>query len=125
MAGIVGHEPNAALAADSKLSMLAMVGKPQMKAAPFDGEAYADSLPGIREELDFWDPTGLFEGRRHGREDQVLPGRRVEARTPRHACGSWYGRRRELPPLFGGDIDVSAYLAFQQTPLQTFWPAIP
>ena len=28
-------------------------------------------------------------------------------------------------PLFGGDIDVSAYLAFQQTPLQTFWPAIP
>merc|ERR1711904_656024 len=23
-------------------------------------------------------------------------------------------------PLFGGDIDVPAYLAFQQTPLQTF-----
>jgi hypothetical protein len=27
-------------------------------------------------------------------------------------------------PLFGGDIDVPAYLAFQQTPLQTFWPAV-
>merc|ERR1719359_2066243 len=27
-------------------------------------------------------------------------------------------------PLFGGDIDVPAYLAFQETPLQTFWPAV-
>merc|ERR1719185_42262 len=27
-------------------------------------------------------------------------------------------------PLFGGDIDVPAYLAFQQTPLETFWPAV-
>merc|ERR1712199_95679 len=24
----------------------------------------------------------------------------------------------------GGDIDVPAYLAFQQTPLQSFWPAV-
>jgi hypothetical protein len=27
-------------------------------------------------------------------------------------------------PLFGGNIDVPSYLAFQQTPLQTFWPAV-
>merc|ERR1719486_1211522 len=27
-------------------------------------------------------------------------------------------------PLFGGDIDVPAIFAFQQTPLQTFWPAV-
>jgi len=27
-------------------------------------------------------------------------------------------------PLFGGDIDVPAYVAFQQTPLQNFWPAV-
>merc|ERR1719353_1114400 len=27
-------------------------------------------------------------------------------------------------PLFGGDIDVPAYLAFQQTPLETFWPIV-
>jgi len=25
-------------------------------------------------------------------------------------------------PLFGGNIDVPSYIAFQQTPLQTFWP---
>merc|ERR1711977_774521 len=29
-----------------------------------------------------------------------------------------------LHPLFGGDIDAPAYLAFQQTPLETFWPAV-
>jgi len=27
-------------------------------------------------------------------------------------------------PLFGGDIDVPAYIAFQQTPLQVFWPVV-
>lgn len=26
-------------------------------------------------------------------------------------------------PLFGGNIDVPSYIAFQETPLQTFWPA--
>lgn len=27
-------------------------------------------------------------------------------------------------PLFGGSIDVPSYIAFQETPLQTFWPAV-
>merc|ERR1712193_224346 len=27
-------------------------------------------------------------------------------------------------PLFGGNVDVPSYLAFQETPLQTFWPAV-
>merc|ERR1711918_307090 len=27
-------------------------------------------------------------------------------------------------PLFGGQIDVPSYIAFQQTPLQTFWPVV-
>ena len=27
-------------------------------------------------------------------------------------------------PLFGGDIDVPSYVAFQATPLQQFWPAV-
>jgi len=27
-------------------------------------------------------------------------------------------------PLFGGNIDVPAIYAFQQTPLQTFWVAV-
>merc|ERR1712134_173046 len=27
-------------------------------------------------------------------------------------------------PLFGGNIDVPSYIAFQETPLQSFWPAV-
>ena len=27
-------------------------------------------------------------------------------------------------PLFGGEIDVPSYIAFQETPLQTFWPVV-
>merc|ERR1719235_1095879 len=27
-------------------------------------------------------------------------------------------------PLFGGNIDVPSYVAFQETPLQAFWPAV-
>merc|ERR1712185_184247 len=30
----------------------------------------------------------------------------------------------QFHPLFGGDIDVPAAFAFQQTPLQNFWPAV-
>merc|ERR1711936_1461345 len=30
----------------------------------------------------------------------------------------------QFHPLFGGNIDVPSYLAFQQTPLETFWPAV-
>lgn len=30
----------------------------------------------------------------------------------------------QFHPLFGGDIDVPSYIAFQETPLQTFWPAV-
>ena len=30
----------------------------------------------------------------------------------------------QFHPLFGGAIDVPSYIAFQQTPLQTFWPLV-
>mmetsp|Transcript_18836 Transcript_18836/g.31498 ORF Transcript_18836/g.31498 Transcript_18836/m.31498 type:complete len:140 (+) Transcript_18836:280-699(+) len=30
----------------------------------------------------------------------------------------------QFHPLFGGDVDVPSYIAFQETPLQTFWPVV-
>ena len=30
----------------------------------------------------------------------------------------------QFHPLWGGAIDVPSYIAFQETPLQTFWPAV-
>jgi hypothetical protein len=119
------HELNAALAADSKVSMLAMMGKPQTEGAEFDGEAYAKTLPGIRENLDFWDPMG-FCSKAGVTEGKIKFYREVELKHGRvgmlAALGLVVGENYH--PLFGGDIDVPAYLAFQQTPLQTFWPAV-
>merc|ERR1719224_298669 len=30
----------------------------------------------------------------------------------------------QFHPLWGGNIDTPSFIAFQQTPLQTFWPAV-
>ena len=31
---------------------------------------------------------------------------------------------QQFHPLFGGEVDVPSYIAFQETPLQTFWPFV-
>jgi light-harvesting complex I chlorophyll a/b binding protein 4 len=30
----------------------------------------------------------------------------------------------QFHPLWGGSVDVPSYIAYQQTPLQTFWPIV-
>merc|ERR1711903_386784 len=30
----------------------------------------------------------------------------------------------QFHPLFGGNVDLPSYIAFQSTPLETFWPAV-
>ena len=35
-----------------------------------------------------------------------------------------YPIAEQFHPLFGGNIDVPSYVAYQQTPLQTFWPVV-
>merc|ERR1719460_1365904 len=49
--------------------------------------------------------------------------------TDRPCSGTWrkclcFPLAEKFHPLFGGDIDAPSYIAFQQTPLQTFWPAV-
>merc|ERR1719352_1502395 len=101
--------------------MLAVGG--QEKA--FDGEAYAKEMPGVLAPMGFFDPMGFCSA------DDVTKGRikfyrEVELKHGRlgmlAALGFVVGEN--FHPLFGGDIDVPSYLAFQQTPLQTFWPAV-
>jgi len=112
------------LASHEKLFMLSVMGKKSGKEA-FDGEAFAQTLPGALPPLGFWDPLGFCSA------DDVTEGkirfyREVELKHGRvgmlAALGFLVGEN--FHPLFGGDIDVPAYLAFQQTPLQTFWPAV-
>merc|ERR1719258_421827 len=91
----------------------------------FDGEAYTKTLPGIRDYAAYWDPLG-FCSKPGITEGKIKFYREVELKHGRvgmlAALGMVVGE--SYHPLFGGDIDVPAYLAFQQTPLQTFWPAV-
>merc|ERR1719258_203058 len=116
------------LATGEKLAAFAVMGEKAGKnVAPkkFDGVAYAKELPGVTEPLGFWDPLG-FCSDENLTEGKLKFYREVELKHGRvgmlAALGFLVGEN--FHPPFGGDIDVPAYLAFQQTPLQTFWPIV-
>merc|ERR1712118_648108 len=118
-AGMVVQE----LVTKDKLALFAVMGKKEAKE--FDGVAYAKELPGVTEPLGFWDPLGFCE------DEKLTEGKLKFYRE----CELKHGRLSMLAalgfvvgenfhPLFGGNIDAPAYLAFQQTPLETFWPIV-
>merc|ERR1712039_1019032 len=83
----------------------------------------AKSLPGVTAPMGFFDPLGFCAECSEGklcfyREVEVKHGRVAMLASVGFLVGE------QFHPLFGGDIDVPSYLAFQQTPLQTFWPAV-
>merc|ERR1712139_666515 len=73
--------------------------------------------------LGYFDPLGFSTDISGGK---LLFYREVELKHGRVAMLATLGIlvAEQFHPLFGGNIDVPAYLAFQQTPLQTFWPAV-
>merc|ERR1712036_207593 len=90
-----------------------------MGEAKFDGEAYAKTLPGILPPMGFWAADDITEGKIKFYREVELKHGRVGMLA---ALGFLVGEN--FHPLFGGNIDVPAYLAFQETPLQTFWQAV-
>jgi hypothetical protein len=80
-------------------------------------------LAGITPPIGFFDPVGFTTDASEGK---IRFYREVELKHGRvgmlAALGFLVGEN--FHPLFGGNIDVPAYLAFQQTPLQTFWGAV-
>lgn len=85
---------------------------------------YVKAMPG-EGPFGFFDPFGFMssedmtEGKaRYYREVELKHGRVAMLA----ALGFLVGEK--FHPLFGGDIDVPSYVAFQATPLQTFWPAV-
>jgi len=121
-AGMIVQE----LVTHDKLAAFAVMGKGS-EAAPkkFDGVAYAKELPGVTEPLGFWDPLGFCSDEKLT-EGKLKFYREVELKHGRvgmlAALGFVVGEN--FHPLFGGDIDTPSYLAFQQTPLETFWPIV-
>merc|ERR1712224_994468 len=80
-------------------------------------------MGGITGPLGFFDPIGCATSTPQGK---IAFYREVELKHGRigmlAALGFLVGEN--FHPLFGGDIDVPGIYAFQETPLQTFWPAV-
>ena len=93
--------------------------KAALEAPSFD----IRSLAGVCAPLGFWDPANLSDGKSEGtirfwREAEVKHGRvSMLAVLGFPIAEQWH-------PLWGGEIDVPSYIAFQQTPLQDFWPIV-
>jgi hypothetical protein len=90
-------------------------------------KAKESMLAGITAPMGFFDPLG-FSTSLTGKEGggKLLFYREVEIKHGRVAMLASLGMLvgEQFHPLFGGDIDVPSYVAFQQTPLENFWPAV-
>ena len=93
---------------------------------PFDSKKFAESLPGITGPLGFFDPLGFCtSGEEKVSEAKIRFYREVELKHARVAMLAAVGfpLAEQFHPLFSTD-DAPSFLAFQQTPLQTFWPVV-
>jgi light-harvesting complex I chlorophyll a/b binding protein 4 len=101
----------ASLDSKSKSQVVRMAGK-----VAFD----AQSLNGVTEPMGFFDPLGFSTDTPKGK---MLFYREVELKHGRVCMLASLGIivAENFHPLFGGNIDVPAAFAFQQTPLNAFW----
>merc|ERR1711990_951026 len=113
------------------ITMTASVETDVEEPAPvWDPVAFAKTLPGITDPLGFFDPLGFCseDGSSNEKvsEGKVRFYREVEIKHARVAMLAAIGFpiAEQFHPLFGGEIDTNSFSAFQQTPLQTFWPAV-
>merc|ERR1712228_97333 len=99
--------------------MDAMAESESEAAAEFD----VKSMPGITPPLGFFDPAGFCKGQSEGK---IRFYREVELKHGRIAMLASLGFlvAEQFHPLWGGGIDVPSYIAFQETPLQVFWPIV-
>merc|ERR1712086_89792 len=91
----------------------------------FSPNAFAQTLPGISGPLGFFDPIGFCSDEKDASEGKIRFYREVELKHGRVAMLAALGFpvAEQFHPLFATD-DAPSFSAFQQTPLQTFWPVV-
>ena len=121
--------PSAMAVRTTRTNVMMQESAPVEEAAPvpvFDSVAFAKSLPGISGPLGFFDPLGFCtSGDEKVSEAKIRFYREVELKHARVAMLAAVGfpLAEQFHPLFATD-DAPSFAAFQQTPLQTFWPAV-
>merc|ERR1719160_2465524 len=94
-----------------------------VKAAKGSISTMSELKAGQTAPMGFFDPLGISTNLDEGK---ILFYREAELKHGRvcmlASLGFLVGEN--FHPLFGGDIDVPSYIAFQATPLQVFWPAV-
>merc|ERR1711865_844320 len=80
-------------------------------------------MAGVTDPLGFFDPVGFCDDASEGK---IRFYREVELKHGRVAMLASLGYLvgEQFHPLWGGNIDIPSFAAFQATPLQTFWPAV-
>jgi len=81
------------------------------------------AMPGITAPFGFFDPLGFTKDASEGK---IKFYREVELKHGRVAMLASVGFLvgEQFHPLWGGNVDVPSYIAFQETPLQSFLPAV-
>jgi len=102
---------------------------PPAAAKKFNPNDFVRTLPGISGPFGYFNPAGFFSnGNEEGAatEGTVRYYRESELKHGRVAMLAAVGfpLAEVFHPLFGGNIDVPSFIAYQQTPLQPLWPAV-
>jgi hypothetical protein len=108
---------------EMKMETLKKAARIQYERGRQDVLDQAKDMPGVTQPFLFFDPVGFCTNTTEGK---LCFFREVELKHGRVAMLASVGFlvAEQFHPLFGGNIDVPSYIAFQQTPLQTFWPAV-